>query len=88
VNGGDYSRALRPRMAAMTDEVKPLTDEMLVDFEKQADEIVRELTENPHTVAGSETELKSNLALMVKRLVAEVRRQRQQGSAAHGGHGA
>ena len=70
-------------MAAMTDEVKPLTDEMLADFEKHADEIVREMAENPHTVAGSETELKSSLALMVKRLVAEVRRQRQQGVAAH-----
>jgi hypothetical protein len=58
----------------MTDEVKPLTEEMLADFEKRADEIVREMEENPHTVAGSETEAKSNLALMVKRLVAEVRR--------------
>ena len=76
---------LRPRMAALSDEVKALTDEMLADFEKHADDVVRELTENPHTVAGSDTELKSSLALMVKRLVAEVRRQRQQGSAARSG---
>jgi len=63
-------------MAAMTDEVKPLSDETLADFEKHADDIVREMTENPHTVPGSESELKSSLALMVKRLVAEVRRLR------------
>jgi hypothetical protein len=63
-------------MPAMTDEVKPLSDETLADYEKDADEVVREMSENPHTVAGSETELKSRLALMVKRLVAEVRRQR------------
>jgi hypothetical protein len=69
----------------MTDELKPLTDETLADFEKRADDVVRELTENPHTVAGTETELKSSLAPMVKRLVAEVRRPRQQERAAHGG---
>jgi hypothetical protein len=67
----------------MADEVKPLTDEMLADFEKHADELVREMAENPHTVAGSETELKSSLGLMVKRLVAEVRRLRQQGVTGH-----
>ena len=67
----------------MADDVKPLTDEMLADFEKHADELVREMAENPHTVAGSETELKSSLALMVKRLVAEVRRLRQQGVTGH-----
>jgi hypothetical protein len=68
----------------MADEVKPLTDEMLADFEKHADELVREMAENPHTVAGSETELKSSLALMVKRLVAEVQRLRQQGVTGYG----
>ncbi len=60
----------------MTDEVKPLSDDMLADYEKQADEALRELAENPHTVVGSETEQRSTLALMVKRLVAEVRRLR------------
>jgi hypothetical protein len=60
----------------MTDEVKPLSDETLAEYEKQADEVIRELTENPHTVAGADTEQKSSLALMVKRLVAEVRRLR------------
>jgi len=63
-------------MSPMTEEVKPLNDEMLADFERHADEVVRETIENPHAVAGSESELKSSLALMVKRLVAEVRRLR------------
>jgi hypothetical protein len=75
-------------MAAMTDDEKPLSAELLSDFEKRADEIVREAGENPHTLPGSDTELKSSLALMIKRLVAEVRRQRQEGSAAQGGGGA
>ena len=64
-------------MAGVTDEAKALSDESLADYEKQADEVMREMTENPHTVAGSDTETKSSLALMVKRLVAEVRRLRK-----------
>jgi hypothetical protein len=64
-------------MPAMTDEAKALSDESLADYERQADEVMREMTENPHTLAGSDMETKSSLALMVKRLVAEVRRLRK-----------
>ena len=42
----------------------------------EADDTLRELGENMRTVVGSETEQRSSLALMVKRLVAEVRRLR------------
>lgn len=56
---------------------KPLIEAQLADFERQADEVVRQLAENPHNLPGPEAELKSSLALMVKRLVAEVRRLRQ-----------
>ena len=58
--------------------VVSVTSDKCLDLSTGAahDDIVREMTENPHTVPGSESELKSSLALMVKRLVAEVRRLR------------